>query len=220
MKNALLFALLFAAGNNLFAQTNILITNPEAETVLKGTYDPAQYAASLVIENPVLVAAGLQERISPDSLKAYIIRQSTFGTRNTGADTVSDVTGMGASRRWVFEKFKTFGAENEDRLLPFYLQFNQDICGMGQHRNICAVLPGANPARHGVIIIEGHIDSRCDVLCDVNCAAEGVEDNATGTALVMELARVMSTYTFNQTIVFMVTIGEEQGLLGADAFAT
>lgn len=220
MKNVLLLVLLFAAGNIAFAQTNILITNPEAEAVLKGTFDPAQYAASLVIENPVLVAAGLQERISPDSLQAYITRLSTFGTRNTGADTVSDVTGMGASRRWVYEKFKTFGTENEDRLLPFYLQFNQDICGMGQHRNICAVLPGANPERHGLVLIEGHIDSRCDVLCDVSCVAEGVEDNATGTALVMELARVMSAYTYEHTIVFMVTIGEEQGLLGADAFAT
>ena len=220
MKNVLVLVLFFAAGNIAFAQTNILITNPEAEAVLKGTYDPTQYAASLLIENPVLVAAGMQERISPDSLQVYITRLSTFGTRNTGADTVSDVTGMGASRRWVYEKFKTYSTENEDRLLPFYLQFNQDICGTGQHRNICAVLPGANPGRHGVIIIEGHIDSRCDVLCDVNCAAEGVEDNATGTALVMELARVMSAYTYNQTIVFMVTTGEEQGLFGADAFAT
>ncbi len=220
MKSALVLVLLFAAGKCLFAQTNILITNPDAEAVLKGTYDPAQYAASLVIENPVLVAAGLQERISSDSLQAYITRLSTFGNRNTGADTVSDVTGMGASRRWVYEKFNEYSAVNEDRLLPFYLQFNQDICSMGQHRNICAVLPGSNPERHGVIIIEGHIDSRCDVLCDVNCAAEGVEDNATGTALVMELARVMSAYTYNQTIVFMVTTGEEQGLFGADAFAT
>lgn len=82
-----------------------------------------------------------------------------------------------------------------------------------------AILPGANPSNHGVVLIEGHIDSRCDVLCDISCLAEGVEDNATGTALVMELARVMAQYTFENTIVFMATIGEEQGLLGAHAFA-
>ncbi len=71
-----------------------------------------------------------------------------------------------------------------------------------------------------VIIVEGHIDSRCAVLCDTACLAQGMEDNATGTALVMELARVMSTYSYNHTLVFLVTIGEEQGLYGAGAFSS
>ncbi len=63
------------------------------------------------------------------------------------------------------------------------------------------------------------MDSRCATSCDINCTAQGVEDNATGTALVIELARVMSKYSYSNTIVFMATIGEEQGLLGANAFA-
>jgi hypothetical protein len=90
---------------------------------------------------------------------------------------------------------------------------------MAQHRDIFAVLPGLDTTDKRVIIIEGHIDSRCEGLCDSLCVAQGVEDNATGTALVLELARVMSKYSFNQTIVFLVTIGEEQGLYGAEAFA-
>ena len=89
---------------------------------------------------------------------------------------------------------------------------------MGQHRNIFAVLPGIDPDLDHIIIVEGHMDSRCAGLCDINCPAQGVEDNATGTALVLELARVMSKYSFSNTIVFMATIGEEQGLLGAEAF--
>jgi hypothetical protein len=96
--------------------------------------------------------------------------------------------------------------------------FAEWICGMGQHRNIFTVLPGANPAAQ-IILIEGHIDSRCETACDINCLAEGMEDNGSGTALVMELARIMSQFTFNQTIVFMATIGEEQGLYGSEAFA-
>ncbi len=63
------------------------------------------------------------------------------------------------------------------------------------------------------------MDSRCEVLCDGNCPAEGMEDNGSGTALVIELARVMSNYSFPHTIVFMATTGEEQGLFGANAFA-
>lgn len=206
---------LFAA-----AQTNILTTNPVAEQILLGNYNPADYAASTVVTDPATIANGLNNGVSPDSLKSYILKLGTFKTRNSDSDTLSPFTGIGAARRWVHAKFSNFSQQNEDRLVVSYLQFNhQTDCGSGQYRNIMALLPGANPAKNGVILVEGHIDSRCAVLCDTACLAEGIEDNATGTALVMELARVMSAYTFENTIVFMVTIGEEQGLFGAEAFA-
>ena len=203
----------------LSAQTNILTTNPLAEQIMLGNYDPADYAAGTVITDPAQIASELPVQIRPDSLKSYIIRLSEFGNRNTGADTLSNTTGIGAARRWVHQQFETFSAQNESRLVVSYLQFDRSICSVGQHRNIMALLPGSNPADNGVILIEGHIDSRCSEVCDTACVAEGVEDNASGTALVMELARAMARYTFENTIVFMVTIGEEQGLLGADAFA-
>lgn len=203
----------------VFSQTNILTTNPVAGQILLGNYDPADYAAGAVLADPTLIANGIAAGVSPDSLKAYIIRLSQFGTRNTGSDTVSNTTGYGAARRWAFQKFEQFSAANEGRLVVSYLQFDQDICGIGRHANVIAVLPGADTTNPGVVLIEGHMDSRCDVLCDVTCVAEGVEDNASGTALVLELARVMAQYTFQNTIVFCITTGEEQGLLGAEAFS-
>lgn len=208
-----------AFGQILLAQTNIISTNPVAEQIMLGNYNPADYAATTVIADMAATTSGVHARVSPDSLKSYLFRLSEFGTRNTGSDTVSATTGIGAARRWVHQKFTEFSAANENRLVVSYLQFDLDICGMGQHRNIFAVLPGSNPSNNGVILIEGHIDSRCSVNCDVTCVAQGVEDNATGTALVLELARVMAQYTFENTIVFMATIGEEQGLLGAEAFS-
>ncbi len=204
----------------LLAQTNFVVTNTLAEQVLSGNYDPADYAPSSVVEDPALIAAEISARISPDSLKSYITALSSFGNRNTVSDTVSGVWGIGAARRWVLSQFQSFSAENEGRLLSGYFQFNREVCDVvGQHRNIMAVLPGTDPDPNGVILVEGHIDSRCEVLCDTSCLAEGVEDNASGTALVMDLARVLSKYSFKNTIVFMVVIGEEQGLLGAEAFA-
>jgi Zn-dependent M28 family amino/carboxypeptidase len=104
-------------------------------------------------------------------------------------------------------------------LIPSYFQFERNICGVIQHRNIIAVLPGTDTTNHEVIVIEGHMDSRCENECDITCQAQGIEDNASGSALVLELARVMSKCTYKNTIVFMLTIGEEQGLYGADAFA-
>jgi hypothetical protein len=93
------------------------------------------------------------------------------------------------------------------------------MCGITQHRNIFAVLPGSDTTDKSIIIIEGHIDSRCAGLCDTACIAQGMEDNGSGTALVIELARVMSKYSFKRTIVFLLVIGEEQGLYGGYAFA-
>jgi hypothetical protein len=202
------------------AQVVNICTNPAAQQVLLGTYNPAAYAASTVISHPDSISHGINAWVSPDSLHAYIDILGTFGTRNSGSDTLSATRGIGAARRWVYSKFQQFSAQNENRLVPSYLQFDTTICGIPQHRNIFAVLPGSDTSDKSVIIIEGHIDSRCAGLCDTACVAKGIEDNASGTALVMELARAMSRYTFKHTIVFLVVIGEEQGLIGAEAFAT
>ncbi|MCB0694284.1 MAG: M28 family peptidase [Lewinellaceae bacterium] len=202
----------------LAQNTNLLITDPEADAIVKGNYDPADYPATWSGTPQELIAA-MRPLISPDSLRENIIRLSEFGTRNTGSDTLSDVTGIGAARRWIHAKFQEIHEQGNGRLIPAYFQFDRAVCGMDQHRNVLAVLPGTQADPHEIIIIEGHMDSRCDVSCDVDCPAEGVEDNASGTALVMELARVMSGFTFKHTLVFMATTGEEQGLIGAEAFA-
>lgn len=220
MKYALLFILcLLFSLCQLQAQTDAICTNPLAEQVMKGNYNPALYKAELVISNPATIAQGINARVSADSLKRYIIKLASFRNRNSGSDTNSSVIGIGAARRWIYAKFGEFSAANNNRLLPSYLQFNFDLCGKKQHRNIFAVLPGSDSSLKDIILIEGHVDSRCENVCDSLCLAQGVEDNASGTALVMELARVMSAYTFSRTIVFVVTIGEEQGLNGATAFA-
>jgi hypothetical protein len=222
MKRLYGFLILLAgfAQTPAFSQTNILVTDSEVDNILHGAYDPAAYLPSVVINHPEDIASLLVEQLSPDSLKAYLEVLSSFENRNTGSDTVSTTTGMGAARRWAYSRFESFSLDNENRLRPAYLQFDEDICGMGQHRNVLAVLPGAGPNHRELVIVEGHMDSRCDDPCDIECTAKGMEDNGSGTALVLELARVMSQFTFDRTIVFMITTGEEQGLYGADAFAS
>ncbi len=213
----LVFAWLFTF--TLFAQTNILCTNPVSAQILAGNYNPSAYLAATRLNRPDTISRGILANVSPDSLKKSILKIATFRNHNTGSDTLSSVNGIGAARRWVFSKFQQYSSANQNRLIPSYLQFTLNVCGITQHRNIFAVLPGTDTTDKSIIIIEGHIDSRCEVVCDTACKAEGVEDNASGTALVLELARVMSKYSYAHSIVFMVTIGEEQGLYGAQAFA-
>jgi len=201
------------------AQTNIVLTDSTAAHVLPGNYDPSIYIASTILNNHDTISRGINARVSPDTLHAYLEALRIFHNRNTSSDTVSNTNGIGATRRWVYDKFLQISAQNENRLLPCYLQFDQYICNIGQHRNIVAILPGMDTSDKSIVIIEGHLDSRSEDVCDTASLAQGMEDNASGTALVLELARVMSKYSYNHTIVFMVTIGEEQGLYGAQAFA-
>ncbi len=211
--------IVFLPCTHLICQTNIVFTNPITEQLVKGNFNPAVYSSSSPINQHDEVIVYLQNNVSPDSLKSYILSLASFENRNTASDTVSTNIGIGAARRWAFQKFASFSAQAENRLIPSYFQFDRNICGVMQHRNVIAVLPGTDTSLHEVIVIEGHMDSRCENECDITCQAQGIEDNASGAALVLELARVMSKCSYKNTLVFMLTIGEEQGLYGADAFA-
>ncbi|MGB3075019.1 MAG: M20/M25/M40 family metallo-hydrolase, partial [Chitinophagales bacterium] len=205
--------------HTVFAQTNIISTNAMAEQVMMGNYNPADYFPPVLLNDPDTISTGLNDQINADSLHEYLEYLGSFQNRNSGSDTISNVKGIGAARRWVYHKFQQFSAGNYNRLLPSYLQFDLSICNVGQHRNVFAVLPGLDTADHSIIIIESHLDSRCEILCDTACLAQGSDDNGSGTALVIELARVMSKFSYSRTIVFLANIAEEQGLYGSEAFA-
>lgn len=200
------------------AQTNVICTNSNAEKVMLGQYNPSAYFASTILNRPDTIFKGIDARVSPDSLESYIFTLASFYNRNTASDTISSTQGIGAARRWIYSKFQQFSNASQNRLLTAYLQFDTTTCSVRQHRNVLAVLPGMDTTDKSIIIIEGHFDSRCANVCDTTSKAEGVEDNGSGAALVMELARVMSKYSYNNTIVFMATTGEEQGLFGGQAF--
>lgn len=221
MKTRAVFFLLLWQVGDLFAQTGPSSSNPVVASILKGSYSPSSYTASTVITDPTAISTGLLNDISVDSLKATLFKLRSFQNRNTFSDTNSTTRGIGAARRWVFNKFKQYSAANDNRLQVSYLQFTYTGCSspIRRHSNIMAVLPGSQTANKAIILVEGHMDSRNDDNCDVTGNAFGIGDNATGTALVIELARVMSKYTFRSTIVFVVNTGEEQGKIGATATA-
>ncbi|MFY7667119.1 MAG: M28 family peptidase, partial [Crocinitomicaceae bacterium] len=187
-----LSALVWFQLTNLLSQTNIQFTNLSSEQIIKGNFNPADYFSSSPINQHADVVSFIQNNVSADSLKSYILKLASFENRNTASDTVSTSSGIGAARRWAFQKFSNFSAQAENRLIPSYFQFDRTICNVTQHRNVIAVLPGTDTTNHEVIVIEGHMDSRCENECDITCQAQGIEDNASGSALVLELARVMS----------------------------
>jgi hypothetical protein len=202
-----------------FSQTNIILSNPEVQQILLGNYDPAAYTPSVIINHPDSILHGIIDNVSKDTLISYLLKIDSYFNRNTGSDTVSETRGIGAVRRWIHKKYGEYSAQCENRLVLSYLDFDINICGQTHHRNVLAILPGLDTTNKEILVLEGHFDTRCEGACDTSCYSPGMEDNGSGTVLVMELARIMSCYAFDHTIMFATVTGEDQGLYGAKALS-
>ena len=177
---------------------------------------------------PPEVAAMLAE-VSPQHLQATLTQLVGFGTRHTLSDFTSETRGIGAARRWIRAEMER-GAQASGRVEGRAMRVDFDVHvlppdGKRIDRevevvNVVAVLPGQLPvARERRYYVVGHYDSRVGDVMDRESDAPGANDDGSGTALVIELARVMARYEFDATLVFLATAGEEQGLLGARGHA-
>jgi hypothetical protein len=227
MRPILILILCLGTGAGAVAQSSESVTSTVVNNILLGNYTPSTYEATTVITDPNVISQGLLSNISADSLTATLYALNSFQNRNTFSDTSSATSGIGATRRWVYSKFLQYSQANNSRLQVGYLKFTYNPSSypctespsIQTHYNVLAVLPGSQTTDKSLIIIEAHMDSRNANNCDATGSAPGIGDNATGTAMVLELARVMSRYTFKNTIVFSINTGEEQGLIGAHALA-
>jgi hypothetical protein len=160
--------------------------------------------------------------ISGKNIEASIRKLVSFGTRNTLSEQDNPARGIGAARDWIFAEFQRISADCGNCLAVEKQTFLQPKANRVPEptnlTNVFAVLKGTtDPDR--VYVVSGHYDSMCTSPTDAKCDAPGANDDASGTAAVIELARVMSKQKFDATIVFMAVPGEEQGLLGAAYYA-
>lgn len=161
--------------------------------------------------------------ISPKRIEGYVAKLVSFGTRHTMSETESDTRGIGAARRWIKAELERCGAGT-----PLQVAFDSHIAPVSARIsrpteivNVVATLPGTQDAsKERIYLTSGHYDSRVSDVMNYTADAPGANDDASGTAAVMELACVMSKYKFDATLVFMAVAAEEQGLLGARHWAT
>ncbi len=155
---------------------------------------------------------------SPERIETDIRKLVGFGTRNTLSDTVSQVRGIGAARRWIKSEFERISGA-ADKLEVSY-QYSL-VEGRPDSRiekdtwvvNVVAIQRGTiHPDRY--VIMSGDIDSRASNSSDGVTDAPGANDNASGMAGVLEAARLLTPYEFSSSIVYAGLSGEEQGLLG------
>jgi len=161
-------------------------------------------------------------KISAQRIEANIRKLVSFGTRNSLSDPNDEKRGIGAARRWIKSEL-----ERCSEGTPLEVAFDEHLVQPGSRVpkptrfvNVVATLPGTQPeSRNRIYVVSGHYDSMPSSPEDPVKDAPGANDDASGTAVSMELACVMSHYAFDATLVFMAVAGEEQGLYGSTGWA-
>ncbi|HSA94273.1 MAG TPA: M28 family metallopeptidase [Terriglobales bacterium] len=173
------------------------------------------------------IAAALRQ-VSAARIRANIEKLVSFGTRHTlsAADPegVRSGRGIGAARQWIKQEFEGYSRACGGCLTVEFQSYTQPpadrVPQPTEIVNVVATQRGTDAANAGrIYVVTGHYDSRNSDPLDAQGDAPGANDDASGTAVSLECARVLSQYRFPATIVFMAVAGEEQGLFGSRHFA-
>jgi len=212
----------------LFSFASVISSAHARREVIK----PKQPTSSQSLRQRSRAAAGRRNpqiskvvsEIDARNIENTIRKLVSFGTRNTLSEQNDPNRGIGAARDWLYAEFQKAAVESGGRMTVEKQTFEQPKAARVPQptmlTNIVATLKGTQPESvNRVYVVSGHYDSMCNSPTDAKCDAPGANDDASGTAAVLEMARVMAKYKFDATIVFMTVPGEEQGLLGATHFA-
>jgi hypothetical protein len=183
--------------------------------------------------NPLI--ARVVDEVSEERITAIMKKLESFGTRYVLSEKDDQAHGIGGAQHWIYDQFRSFSPRLEVSYDTFTLKKSQRVPQDTELANVVAVLPGTiNKDRY--VIVAGHYDSIASrrsaggqaaqpndegprSAAETDPLAPGVADDASGTAAVMELARVMSPYEFDKTIVFVAFTSEEIGLNGSANYA-
>ncbi|HME07428.1 MAG TPA: M20/M25/M40 family metallo-hydrolase [Bryobacteraceae bacterium] len=195
----------------------------------------APVAAQYKTINPQV--AKIVSEVSEQHIAEIQQKLESFETRNIFSSQDNPTRGIGAARKWIYDQFRGYSPRlevtyDQHRLKKDESRGSRVLSDVDLY-NVVAVLPGTSN-REERVIIGGHYDSIVierpagapppqpgDPLPkrDPDLPAPGVTDDGSGTACVLELARVLSQYEFEKTLVFIAFAGEEEGLLGSTLYA-
>jgi hypothetical protein len=210
-------------------------TTPTVDGVAIARADNAQCAVDAIwppgpgnVLEPQAVPQDLQDilsQIDPNRIQAIITKLVSFGTRHTLSNQTDPARGIGAARDWIASQMRGFAAAarkgtNVAVTVPSYIQQpTGSILFAVNISNIITTIQGTDEPNR-VYIITGHYDSRVTDIDNFTDDAPGADDDASGVAVAMELARIMATRPPPRaTIMLGAVAGEEQGLFGASFFA-
>jgi hypothetical protein len=190
-----------------------------ASVILFGLLTSDIMAQSL-ISQPDPAIRQMVDEVSAQNLEAIVRKLAGFETRHSLSTTRSDKKGIGAARNWVEAEMKKYAQASNGRMTvmqdPYVLEPDgRRVNRRVEMRNVMATLKGSDPSDDRVLIVSGHLDSRNTDIMDSTGRAPGANDDASGVAIVMEMARILAKRSFPCTVILVAVQGEEQGLLGA-----
>lgn len=179
----------------------------------------SSWAQTTIVKQDLQIKTMVEE-VSSQNIEAIVRKLVSFETRHSMSDTLSKTIGIGAARNWIKAELERYSKASGGRLKVEFDTFTQPADGRRiatptLMKNVLAILPGIDTLDDRVFIVSGHYDSRASDVNDAKIFAPGANDDASGTAAAMELARVMSKSKFNCTLIFVAMVAEEQGLYGA-----
>ena len=159
--------------------------------------------------------AKIAAQVDGARIKATVVKLVSFGTRHTLSSQTDPKRGIGASLKWSEAELRALGLEV---VTPSEMMTGKRVPTPVKITDVIAIQRGTERP-NDVVIITGHIDSRVPDVMNATADAPGANDDGSGTAAVMEAARVLSKSKFPGTIVYAVLMGEEQGLFGGKLLA-
>ncbi|HEX7962243.1 MAG TPA: M28 family peptidase, partial [Terriglobales bacterium] len=219
---AVIFASLMFSITALVAQTPQSSSKTEAAPTSTSKFSQVSPGTA----DPGIVAALRQ--VSPQRLRATIEKLVTFVNRSTlsvnNEKMTSEGLGVVNAAKWIESEFQGYskdcGGCLEVKTDTFIQQPGERIKEPTQITNVYAVLKNSDPENaKRVYLVTGHYDSRNSDNFNTSDPAPGANDDASGTAVSLDCARVLSKLRFPATIIFLTVAGEEQGLDGSRHFA-
>ncbi|MFY1615030.1 M20/M25/M40 family metallo-hydrolase [Micromonospora sp. WMMD736] len=208
----------FLSASAATAATAVTVALPALAAPAAADAGPAGPGHAAHPQRPGRELRELLRQVDPRRIEAIVRRLAAFGTRHTLSSQDDPERGIGAARDWIHARLQEYAATSGGRMtveLQSYVQQPASrIPTATLITNVVATLRGVTSPNR-TYVVTGHYDSRVTDVMDAVSDAPGADDDASGVAVVLELARLMATRPTAATIVFAAVAAEEQGLYGS-----
>ncbi|OAL06983.1 putative zinc metalloprotease [Phaeosphaeriaceae sp. SRC1lsM3a] len=200
----------------------IAINDESYTSCANAAWPPSNVGVELVPQMPEDEVVAMLDEISPANIEATITKLVSFGTRHTLATFNSSTRGIHAARDWIASEMRGYAEDSEGRMTVEVQSYLQGIASRIPFpvviSNVVATIKGSETPEK-VYVMTGHYDSRVTDVLNYEADSPGANDDASGTAIAMELARILAKRQPKSTIILAAVAGEEQGLYGAGYLA-
>lgn len=188
----------------------------------EASWPPTDLGKEIQPQRPDKLTRDIVNQVDQKRVEDIVTKLADFGTRHTLSIQNSSTRGIGAARDWIYKEMRGYAAESDGNMDVYFNSYIQPVASRilfpVNITNVVAQVNGTTDPNR-VYVVTGHYDSRRLDVNDYTGDAPGADDDASGVAVVMEMARICAKLKPRATMIFAAVAGEEQGLYGSDNLA-